>query len=437
MQHTSFAFFASRRFLPLFLTQFLGALNDNLMKTALLVMVSYAGLHFAGLPPEQIVNLASAAFILPFFLFSATAGRLAEKYDKAYVAKLTKVAELVIMALAAWGFLQQHVGLLLFTLFLMGAQSTFFGPVKYAVLPQYLKGNELLGGNGLIEMGTFIAILIGQMGGALLMQYGDSSSVLALLAVALLGWLASLFLPSAPAAAPHLTVSYNIIGDTRQLLRATKQYREVSASIMGISWFWLLGATYTTQMPTFTRLHLHGDASVYTLILTLFSLGIAIGSILCAKLSRGRLELGLVLMGGAGMTVFGVDLYFSVQSLTPTGHLLTLSDFLAQASHWRSLVDFIGIGIAGGFFTVPLYTWLQTASPEDFRAQAIAANNIINGLYMVVSAALSMALLALTHSIALLLLCISLANLLAMWRLCHLAPEVWHNRGTWLQRGAS
>ena len=427
----SFAFFPSRRFLPLFCTQFLGALNDNLLKTAFLVLVSYAGLSFAGLPPEQIVNLAAAVFILPFFLFSATAGRVAEKLDKARVARAVKLAEVAIMVLAAWGFYTQHVSALLLALFLMGTHSTFFGPVKYAVLPQYLKGGELIGGNGLIEMGTFVAILVGQIGGALLVEGGHHATVGVLVAVALLGWLASAFMPVAPATAPQLQLSANVWRDTWQLMRSVRRYPEVGAAIMGISWFWLLGAVYTTQLPTFTRLHLGGNAEVYSVILALFSIGIAVGSVLCAKLSRGRLELGLVLLGGAGMTVFGIDLYLAAHEPW-TGELLLLPQVLHSPWHWRPMADLFLLGLAGGFFTVPLYTWLQTAAPEEFRSQAIAANNIVNGLYMVAAAAASALILALTDSLALLFLLTALANVPALGRLCWRAPQVWQARWSWL-----
>ena len=427
----SFAFFPSRRFLPLFCTQFLGALNDNLLKTAFLVLVSYAGLSFAGLPPEQIVNLAAAVFILPFFLISATAGRVAEKLNKARVARAVKLAEVAIMVLAAWGFYTQHVSALLLALFLMGTHSTFFGPVKYAVLPQYLKGGELIGGNGLIEMGTFVAILVGQIGGALLVEGGHHATVGVLVAVALLGWLASAFMPVAPATAPQLQLSANVWRDTWQLMRSVRRYPEVGAAIMGISWFWLLGAVYTTQLPTFTRLHLGGNAEVYSVILALFSIGIAVGSVLCAKLSRGRLELGLVLLGGAGMTVFGIDLYLAAHEPW-TGELLLLSQVLHSPRHWRPMADLFLLGLAGGFFTVPLYTWLQTAAPEEFRSQAIAANNIVNGLYMVAAAAASALILALTDSLALLFLLTALANVPALGRLCWRAPQVWQARWSWL-----
>ena len=427
MSVDSFGFFGSRRFFPLFVTQFCGALNDNLLKTSFMVLVSFAGLSFAGLPPEQIVNLAAGVFILPFFLFSATAGRVAEKYDKARVAQIVKWAEVAIMLLAAWGFYTHHVGALIAALFLMGTHSTFFGPIKYAVLPQYLNERELVGGNGLIEMGTFLSILIGQIGGSLLVQTGSHATVGWLIAVTVVGLIASHCLPAAPAKCPDLPIHWNLIRENRALLKAAKAIPDVRAAIMGISWFWLLGAVYLTQLPTFTRLHLGGDANVYTLILGLFSVGIALGSVLCARLSAGQLRLGLVLVGGAGMTIFGVDTYLSAPDLHH-GPLLSLSDFLQSPQHWRAMVDLAGLGLAGGFFTVPLYTWLQVSSPEAFRSQAIAANNIVNGWYMVLAAAASALILAWTGSIAVLLLLTAVANVIAMWRLVRLAPQIWTHR---------
>ena len=432
MTPTTFGFFPTRRFFPLFSTQFFGALNDNLLKTSFLVLVSYAGLGFAGLPAAQIVNLASAAFILPFFLFSATAGKVAEKFDKARVARWVKLIEVAIMLLAAWGFYTLNMGALLGALFLMGTHSTFFGPVKYAVLPQYLTPYELVGGNGLIEMGTFIAILLGQIGGALLVQSGLHATVGVLVAIALAGLLASAFMPSARPSAPELRLSANVAGDTWHLLRQVRQFPDAGAAIMGISWFWLLGAVYTTQLPTFTRLHLGGDASVYTLILALFSIGIAAGSVLCAKLSAGQLQLGLVLVGGTGMTLFGIDVYLAAHHVWQ-GPLLDLQSFLGRPANWRAMTDLFLLGVAGGFFTVPLYTWLQTATPDEFRSQAIAANNIVNGLYMVASAAASALVLMLTDSIALLLLLVALANVAAMLRLCMRAPRIWQERLRWLK----
>lgn len=423
---STFAFFPSRRFLPLFSTQFLGAFNDNLLKTAFLVLVSYAGLTFAGLPAAQIVNLASGLFILPFFLFSATAGRLAEKVDKARVARWVKVSELAIMLLAAAGFYTHHVALLLLALFLMGVHSTFFGPIKYAMLPQHLRPAELIGGNGLIEMGTFVAILLGQLAGSLLVGQSLHLTVALLMGAALLGWAGSRAIPSAPpsASAANVSLSFNIWRDTRELLGQARRTPALWTAILGISWFWLLGAIYLTQLPTFTRLHLGGDAQVYTLILAVFSVSIGAGSMLCARLSHHQLRLGWVGIGLLGMTLAGLDVYAAGHA-RHQGELVGLIPYLAQPAAWRQLLDFALLGGFGGMFTVPLYTWLQTASPEAFRAQAIAANNIVNGLFMVAAAILSALLLAWLDSIALLFLAVALCNLPALYWLARREPTLW------------
>ena len=424
----TFAFFPRRRFLPLFITQFLGAFNDNLLKTAFLVMVSYAGLGFAGLPAAQIVNLASGLFILPFFLFSATAGRLAERLDKARIARWVKLSELGIMLLAALGFYARNVPLLLLALFLMGVHSTFFGPIKYAMLPQHLRRDELIGGNGLIEMGTFVAILLGQMAGSLLVGQPAWVTMALLGVAALAGWLSSRQIPPAPASTPDLPLHLNLWRDTRSLLVQARQLPPVWTAILGISWFWLLGAVYLTQFPTFPRLHLGGDAQVYTLMLATFSLAIGAGSLLCARLSHHQLRLGWVSVGLLGMTVAGLDL-FAASHARHTGALLDIGVFLARPQAWRVIADFALLGAFGGLFTVPLYTWLQTASPETFRAQAIAANNIVNGLFMVAAAAFSGLLLAWLDSIALLFLLVALSNLLALLVLGWRERQLWRWRG--------
>lgn len=427
-----FQFFSTRRFFPLFGTQFLGAFNDNLLKTAIIVMASYHGLTLNGMSPALVVNLAAGLFILPFFLFSATAGKVSERYDKAIVAQWVKKAEIAIMAIGGAGFYLQHASLLLLALFLMGVHSTFFGPLKYSVLPQYLKPEELVAGNGLIEMGTFMAILIGQIMGSLLVQSSVTLLVLSLVAVALLGWGFSRNMPSATPGAPDLKLSFNFIKDSVQLVGKSWKHHDIKTAILGISWFWLVGAIYTTQLPTFTRIHLGGDADVYTLLLALFSIGIGAGSVFCARLSHSGLKLGLVWIGSLGMTVFGGDLALGHMD-TYHGTLVPISQFLTQLGNWRSVVDVTLLGLFGGFFTVPLYTWLQTSSSDTFRSQAIAANNIINGFYMVGSVILSVLLLKAFNSIAILLLITAGANILATGHLMWVAPTLWQRRFDWRQ----
>jgi MFS family permease len=431
--NSSFSFFTKRRFLPLFCTQFLGAFNDNLLKTAIVVLITYHGLTLNEMQASLFVTLSSAVFILPYFLFSATAGKMSERFDKARVAQWVKLAEIAIMLLAGAGFFLHSGELLIAALFCMGTHSAFFGPLKYSVLPQYLGEHELVGGNGFIEMGTFLAILIGQIGGSLMVGGGPWAMAGFTFITAVLGLMASRMMPPAHPTSPHLKFSANVWRDSVSLMREAWRQREVRSAMLGISWFWLMGSVYTTQLPTFTRMHLGGDANVYTLGLALFSIGIGVGSVVCAKLSRGELELALVLVGGAGMTLFGADLGLSALKHYQ-GDPIGLAEFLASPAHWRHILDTALLGFFGGFFTVPLYTWLQIASPAEFRSQAVAANNILNGFYMVSAALVSGVLLKLFNNVASLFVTVALANVLAMLHLLLTSPTLRTANSSWWRR---
>jgi MFS family permease len=400
-----------RRFLPLFLTQFAGAFNDNLFKNAFLVLISFHGLSAAGLDAATLVNLAAGAFILPFFLFSTIAGQLAEKYDKAKLAQCIKLLEIAIMVVAGVGFFLHNVMLLMSCLFLMGIHSALFGPLKYSALPQYLKENELLGGNGLIEMGTFVAILLGQISGTLIIQHqphGDLLVVVACLGVAIIGYLFSRAMPAAPPVAPEIKVGWNIFAETKSLLLQVKKNKIVFNGLLGISWFWFFGSVYLTQFPAFAKETLHGDASVYTLLMTLFSLGVGSGSMLCEKLSGRKVELGLVPFGSIGLSVFSIDLFFATQGLPSATH--TAQSFIAEVAHWRIIADLFLIGVFGGIFIVPLYTLIQTRTKREFTSRAIAANNIMNSFFMVVAAGSCVVLLKMGVSVQELLLIAGVLN---------------------------
>ena len=404
-------FHTTRRFAPLFGTQFLGALNDNMFKTALFVMISFYGLGKNDfLPPSQMLNLGAMLFILPYFLFSALSGQLSNKFDKAVLARWIKLLEIIIMAVAAYGFYIQSAPLLLICLFCMGTQSTLFGPLKYAILPDYLNDKELIMGNSLIESGTFIAILLGQILGTAVAGVPPYIVGGLVLLVAIGGTMTSLFMPSVPAKMPDTKIEWNIIKGTNSLIREAAANRPVFTSIIGISWFWFVGSVYTTQLPTFTQIHLGGNDNVFNLMLALFSIGIAIGSVLCAKLSHERLILGLVTIGTLGLTVCGLLLVWLTQGQRFT-ELNGIIWFLSQAQAYPIMLVMSAIGFFGGFFSVPLYTWLQTASSETFRAHAVAANNIINGVFMVSAAILSAVLLMLFDSITLLYLIVAVGNL--------------------------
>ena len=420
-------FAKSRRFAPLFLTQFLGAFNDNLFKTTLFVLISFYGLGKNGwLPSSQMLNLGSLLFVLPYFLFSAVSGQLSTRFNKARIAQTTKFLEICIMALASYGFYTASAPLLLFCLFLMGTHSSLFGPVKYAILPEYLKENELIMGNGLIESGTFLAILFGQIIGTSIAGQPVWLVVGIVLAVAVCGFAASLFMPSVAAKDPTLRIRPNIIRGTKELIRQTCVQKDLTTAIIGISWFWFVGAVYTTQLPTFVQIHLGGNDNVFNLMLTLFSVGIATGSVLCAKLSKGSLKLWLVAVGTVGLSLSGCLLVWLVHgSVHPDPQNLSgIFAFLAQGAAYPIILVMLAIGFFGGFFSVPLYTWLQTASSDEFRAGAIAANNIANGVFMVAAALLSALLLYLFDSITLLYLIVAVGNLPVLAWLAVRAPQM-------------
>jgi len=390
----------SRRFLPFFGTQFLGAFNDNLFKNALVVLLTFQAASWSSLKPALLANMAAGIFILPFFLFSATAGQLADKYDKALLARRVKLLEIGIMLVVGAGFALHSLNLLMFALFLLGLQSSLFGPVKYAILPQHLKQEELIGGNALVEAGTFVAILIGTITGALIA--GLDNGVLWItcgsLIVAIAGYLASCKIPDAPAPAPQLRINPNPFTETWRTIGFTRQNRTVFLSILGISWFWLYGALFLAQFPVYAKNVLGGAESAVTLLLATFTVGIGAGSMLCEKMSGKMVEIGLVPFGSIGLTLFGLDLALATPPLHG-GEPLSAWAMLLAPSMWRVLLDLAGLGLFGGFFIVPLYALIQLRSNVAFRARIIAGNNILNALFMVVGAVAAAALLSLGLSI--------------------------------------
>ena len=420
---SQFNLLRTQRFLPLFLTQFLGAFNDNLLKNAVVVLINFHGMHMLGLAPELMIQLTAALFILPFFLFSASSGQICEKYDKAQVARFVKKLEIGIMLVAALGFLLHNGMILMSTIFLMGLHSTLFGPLKYSVLPQYLQPAELVGGNGLIEMGTFVSIILGQVAGTVLI--GSDESRLLLIAVLLLcavaGYQASRHMPPAASSGAATPIDWNFLRQTWQIIQHARQNRVVWLSMLGISWFWFLGAIYLSKLPTYASHVLGGNASVYTLLMTLFSLGVGVGSMLCDKLSGHKVELGLVPFGSIGLCLFGIDLYFAAPPLAASQ--LAWQDILLQPAYWRMIADFTLIGVFGGFYIVPLYALIQTRAEPTFRSRAIAANNILNALFMVLSAAFAAGLAAYGVSIPTVLLISALLNILVATYIYSLLPE--------------
>jgi acyl-[acyl-carrier-protein]-phospholipid O-acyltransferase/long-chain-fatty-acid--[acyl-carrier-protein] ligase len=397
MQHSQFALLTSRRFLPLAITQLLGAFNDNLFKNALVILITYVLAARSGLNAQVLVVAAGGIFILPFFLFSATAGQLADKYDKAWLTRGIKLAEIVLMAGAALGFFLGSVWLLMAVLFLMGSQSAFFGPIKFGILPDHLAEDELVGGNALIETTTFLAILSGTLlGGLVILADGGVTLISGLVvAVALAGWSASFFIPSTRPASPDLTVSYNVLRETWRIVRYAGASRVIFLCILGISWFWLVGATLLSLFPTLAKDVIGANQEVVTLFLIAFSVGVAAGSLLCNRLLKGEVHATYVPLGAVGISLFAADLFLSTRQFAPAaGELIGIAAFLKEPGAWRVLADLVLVAVSGGLYIVPLNAMLQQRSPESHRARNIAASNVVNALFMVAGAAISAVLLA-------------------------------------------
>ncbi len=433
-QDNQFQLLRQRRFGPLFLTQFLGAFNDNVFRNALIIMIAFQATDLS-LDSNTLINLAAGLFILPFFLFSATAGQFADQLEKSALIRKVKLLEIGIMSLACIGFFMGSVPLLIALLFLMGFQSTLFGPLKYGILPQHLSEAELVGGNGMIEMGTFLAILLGTMLGGILIGLGDTGILavsVTVVALATLGYLASRGIPTAAPVAPELKINWNVFTETARNIRFLTTNRTVFLSVLGISWFWFLGGAYLAQIPNYTKLTLGGNEQVVTLLLTLFSVGIGVGSMLCERMSGQRVELGLVPFGSIGLTVFGIDLYFAASlPLAETGSLGAAA-FLGLTGSWRVGIDVVLLGLFGGFFIVPLYALIQSRSEPSHRSRVIAGNNIINALFMVVSAILAIALLGAGMSIPQLFLVLALMNAAVAVYIYTLVPEFLMRFLVWL-----
>lgn len=424
--HNQFQLLRERRFLPFFLTQASGAFNDNVFRVATIILIS-SGI---GLSDDRVAfynNIAPALFILPFFLFSASAGQLAEKFEKTRIIRFVKLFEIVAMTIAAYGFVTRSPWLLLFVLFLMGAHSTLFGPIKYAILPQALRGDELVGGNALVETATQLAILFGMMAGGVLMISGGANGPLyasiAVLIVATAGYLVCRAIPAAPPAAPELQFNWNIFSETWHVMRFTAQDRTVFNSVLGISWFWFFGIVVTAQLPSYTKIYLGGNDAVFTFALALFSIGTGIGSLLCERLSGHKVEIGLVPFGSIGITAFGVDLYFARPHAAPMQGLGPL-EFLRSAGGWHIALDLALIGVFAGFYIVPLFALVQSRAERHHLSRIIAGNNIINALFMVAATALSLALLnALHFTIPQLFLVAALLNAIVAIYIYTLVPE--------------
>jgi 1-acyl-sn-glycerol-3-phosphate acyltransferase len=419
-----FALLGQRRFAPFFWTQFLGAGNDNLFKFAFTVMVTYQ-LQVSWLPPAQAGLVIGALFILPFLLFSATSGQLTDKHDKTAIIRFVKNLEIGIMLLAALGFMTRNVPVLLACVFLMGLHSTLFGPVKFAYLPQHLNERELTGGNGMVEMGTFVSILLGNVVGGLLIAIpgaGAQYVAVACVGAAVLGRLTAGYVPPTPATDPHLKINWNPFTETWRNLKLAHGNIVVFRSLLGISWMWFFGAVFLSNFPVFAKDVLHGNEHVASLLLVVFSIGIGIGSLLCEVLSKRHVEIGLVPAGAIGMSVFAIDLYFASRGLPPVP-TQGIEAFVAQGAHWRVMMDLALLSLFAGLYSVPMYALIQLRTAPTHRARIIAANNILNALFMIVSSVAAGALLGAGFTVPEVFLFTGIANAIVAAYIFLLVPE--------------
>ncbi len=410
------------RFRPFFLTQLAGAFNDNLYKNGLTIFIAFQAASVSQEDANILVNVAAGLFILPFFLFSPIAGQLADKFEKSMLIRRIKLLEIGIMMLGAAAFILHSPAMLVAILFLMGTQSALFGPVKYSLLPQALEPGELVGGNAMVEFGTFIAILMGLIVSVYVIGFGNAAMGIAVIVTAGLGYWVSRGIPRLEAGAPELEISFNIPRQTVNIMRDARKNLTVFYSVMGVSWFWFIGITYVTQLPNYVRYELGGNEQVYVFLLAMFSIGIGAGSFLCEKLSGRLVEIGLVPIGSLGLSLFGIDLYFN-QGLGAGEELIGPTAFIAEGSSLRVCFDIVMLGISGGLYIVPLYALIQQRSELRKRSRIIAANNVLNALFMVVASLYGLFALSAGVSIPMLFLIMALMNAAVAMFIFLLVPE--------------
>jgi MFS family permease len=429
---SQFALLTQRRFAPFFGAQFLGAFNDNLFKTALVTAITFDAVSWTDLNVGLLNNLIAGLFILPFVLASATAGQIADKNDKAFLMRAVKLMEIAIMVIAAFGWAMHNLWLLVAAVVGMGLHSTIFGPVKHSYLPQHLSKPELIGGNGMVQMGTFVGILTGQLLGAAAMALGATGVtviVVATIAVAVLGLLLTLMVPYSPPVAPDLVISRNVFAESARNLRFSAANRDVFIAMLANSWFWFFGAMILAQFPVYARDVLHGTPEVFAVLLTAFSIGIGAGSLMCERLSGRRLHLGLVPIGALGLSLFGIDLYFASTQAMPVQ--VTAASLLV-GEQFRILLDCFLLGAFGGIYVVPLFALIQTRSEPSHLSRTIGGMNILNALFMVVAALIAMVLLSIGLSVPGIFLFTALANFALLVLLCVVQPEYLREARRWL-----
>jgi 1-acyl-sn-glycerol-3-phosphate acyltransferase len=424
--HNQFALLGERRFGPLFWTQFLGAANDNLFKFAFTLLATYHAAEWGGGDPASVGFVIGAIFIAPYVLFSATSGQLADKIEKGRLMRFVKDLEIGVMVIAAAGFLMHSATLLHVCVFLMGLHSTLFGPVKYAYLPQHLTEGELTGGNGLVEMGTFVAILAGTMAGGILVKTGAQGAVYvaaSCLVLAVLGRVAAHFIPRSPAPDAALAINWNPFTETWRNLVVASRGKSVFNSLLGISWLWFFGSIFLTSFTPFARQVLGGDENVVTLLLAVFSIGIGLGALACERLSGRKVEIGLVPFGSIGMTLFAVDLWLASRGAASTREMRTVGAFLGEWASWHVMADLFFIAFFGGLFSVPLYALIQARAEPTHRARIVAANNILNSIFIIIASLMAKALLDAGLTLPQLFLVVGLMNAAVAAYIYMLVPE--------------
>ncbi len=443
---SQFQLMGEKRFRPFFFTQFAGAFNDNLFKTALITIVAFNSASMTSIDGEALTTLLPGLFILPFFLFSATAGQIADKFEKSLIIRYVKIFEIAIMLIASSGFFIHNITLLMISLFMMGMHSTILGPVKYAYLPQHLDEFELVGGNGMVEMGTFVAILLGQVMGAWIssMHQHEILTSLVVLTVASLGYISSRNVPNSPASDSRIKINWNPITETYKNLKFVWKNQTLWLAILAISWFWFYGATLLAQFPNFARETLRGNESVFIVLLSVFSIGVGVGSLMCEKLSKGKIELGLVLFGAIGLTFSGIDLYSSGSNIHENFNNGTTINYLSfltvqhdshgqlSLAYLRLLADVLFLGLFGGIYIVPLYARIQSKCEKTHQSRVIAANNIMNAFFMVFSAIFSIIILKLGVNITKLFFLTATLNLIFAIYICLRDPLYYKSFIKWI-----
>jgi len=432
---SQFRLLTERRFAPFFATQFLGAFNDNVFRNGLIIVITFQGISVFGMNASQLANVAGAVFILPFFLLSATSGQFADKYEKSRLMRIVKIIEICLMGLAAIALVNRAYEVLFLVLFLMGCQSTLFGPVKYAYLPQNLETTELIGGNALVESGTYLAIILGLIAGGALVAFDPGNQYLlsgTLVAIAVAGYLSSRQVPHTPPVDPGLTMNWNAWRETWRIVGFAREDRDVFLAIIGISWFWFFGSAMTLQIPAYTHDIQNGSERIAIILLVAFAVGVGTGSLLCERLSGYRIELGLVPLGSIGLTVFAADLYFVQTTMNPVP-AATIAEFAARPGSLRVLADLAMLGASGGLYSVPLYAMIQERADRRHLSRIIAANNIVNAFFMVAAAGLALVLLNAGVSIPEFFMVVAALNLLVAGGIYVASPEYTRRFVAWIR----